>query len=115
MNRIIASGGIPLKNPLIMQIYADVCNRDIYLCGTMQGCALGSAILGASAAGKEHTGCETFKELTEKYVILSDVSYHPIPENVERYRKLYEQYLRLSEQMVAADSVGRELLKLKGE
>lgn len=115
VNRIIASGGIPLKNPLIMQIYADVCNRDIYLCGTMQGCALGSAILGASAAGKEHTGCETFKELTEKYVILSDVSYHPIPENVERYRKLYEQYLRLSEQMVAADSVGRELLKLKGE
>jgi hypothetical protein len=34
---------------------------------------------------------------------------------VERYRKLYEQYLRLSDQMVAADSVGRELLKLKGE
>ena len=30
-------------------------------------------------------------------------------------RKLYEQYLRLSEQMVAVDSVGRELLKLKGE
>lgn len=113
VKRIIASGGIPLKNPLLMQIYADVCNRDIYLCGTMQGCALGSAILGASAAGKEHTGCDTFEELTRKYVKLSDVVYHPVEENVKRYEKLYRQYVRLCDQMAAPDSVGREMLRLK--
>jgi L-ribulokinase len=113
VKRIIASGGIPLKNPLIMQIYADVCNRDIYLCGTTQGCALGSAILGAAAAGKEYTNCDTFEELTRKYVKLSDVVYHPIPENVERYRLLYKEFVRLSEQMAQPDSVLRQLLKLK--
>lgn len=113
VKRIIASGGIPLKNPLLMQIYADVCNRDIYLCGTAQGCALGSAILGASAAGKEHTGCKTFEQLTRKYVTLSEVVYHPIAENVTRYEKLYRQYVRLCDQMAAPDSVGRELLKIK--
>lgn len=113
VKRIIVSGGIPLKNPLMMQIYADVCNRDIYLCGTTQGCALGSAILGASAAGPEHTGCETFEQLTRKYVTLSDVVYHPIAENVARYEKLYRQYLRLCDQMAAPDSVGREMLKIK--
>lgn len=113
VKRIIVSGGIPLKNPLMMQIYADVCNRDIYLCGTTQGCALGSAILGASAAGKEHTGCETFEQLTRKYVTLSNVVYHPIAENVARYEKLYRQYVRLCDQMAAPDSVGRELLKIK--
>jgi L-ribulokinase len=113
VKRIIVSGGIPLKNPLMMQIYADVCNRDIYLCGTAQGCALGSAILGASAAGKEHTGCETFEQLTRKYVTLSEVVYHPIAENVARYETLYRQYVRLCDQMAAPDSVGRELLKIK--
>lgn len=113
VKRIIVSGGIPLKNPLMMQIYADVCNRDIYLCGTTQGCALGSAILGASAAGPEHTGCETFEQLTRKYVTLSDVVYHPIAENVARYEKLYRQYVRLCDQMAAPDSVGREMLKIK--
>ena len=113
VKRIIVSGGIPLKNPLMMQIYADVCNRDIYLCGTTQGCALGSAILGASAAGKEHTGCETFEQLTRKYVTLSEVVYHPIAENVARYETLYRQYVRLCDQMAAPDSVGRELLKIK--
>jgi L-ribulokinase len=113
VKRIIVSGGIPLKNPLMMQIYADVCNRDIYLCGTTQGCALGSAILGASAAGPEHTGCETFEQLTRKYVTLSEVVYHPIAENVARYETLYRQYVRLCDQMAAPDSVGRELLKIK--
>ena len=113
VKRIIAAGGIPMKNSMMMQIYADVCDRDIYLSGSKQPSALGSAILGAVAAGPEAAGCPDVCRLVEKLGKLSDVVYHPIPENVERYRLLYRQYERLSGQMALADSVGRELLKLK--
>lgn len=113
VKRIIAAGGIPMKNSMMMQIYADVCDRDIYLSGSKQPSALGSAILGAVAAGSEAAGCPDVCRLVEKLGKLSDVVYHPIPENVERYRLLYRQYERLSGQMALADSVGRELLKLK--
>lgn len=106
VGRIIAGGGIPMKNPLLMQIYADVCDRDIYLCGSSQSCALGSALLGASAAGLGE-----LPELVEKYVKLSPVVYHPIPENVERYKALYTQYCCLSRQMAQPDSVIRQLQK----
>lgn len=113
VKRIIAAGGIPMKNSMMMQIYADVCNRDIYLSGSKQPSALGSAILGAIAAGSEVTGCSGAAELVEKLGKLSDIVYHPIPENVARYKLLYQQYERLSEQMVQAGSVTKELLKLK--
>lgn len=106
VRRIIAGGGIPMKNSLLMQIYADVCDRDIYLCGSKQSCALGSALLGAAAAGLGE-----LPELIEKYVKLSTVVYHPIGENVRRYQLLYTQYCRLSEQMAESGSVMRALGK----
>ena len=48
-----ASGGIPQKNPLMMQIYADVLNMPVRIAGTEQGRALGSAIFAAVAAGSK--------------------------------------------------------------
>lgn len=113
VERIIAGGGIPGKNPLMMQIYADVCGRTITLCASSQSCALGGAILGAAAAGEAHTGCKDVPALIEKYAKLSDTVYHPIPENAERYQRLYCQYKRLGKLMAQPDSVGRELQKLK--
>jgi L-ribulokinase len=113
VNRIIAAGGIPKKNPLMMQIYADVTGKDIYLCGSEQTCARGSAILGAAAAGPDVYGYRDIYELIETLGSVSDVVYHPIPENVKRYRRLYEIYLRLSEEMAKEDSVMKELRKMK--
>lgn len=113
VKRIIAAGGIPMKNAMMMQIYADVCDRDIYLSGSKQPSALGSAILGAIAAGPEATGYTSTTELVEGLGKIADLVYHPIPENVERYKLLYKQYERLSDQMSQIGSVGRELLKLK--
>lgn len=102
-----------MKNAMMMQIYADVCDRDIYLSGSKQPSALGSAILGAIAAGPEATGYASTTELVEGLGKIADLVYHPIPENVERYKLLYKQYERLSDQMSQIGSVGRELLKLK--
>ena len=113
VNRIIAAGGIPMKNSMMMQIYADVTGKDIYLCGSSQASARGSAILGAAAAGPEVHGCKDTYELIEKLGKLADKVYHPIPENVETYKGLYALYRKFSDVMSKKDSVGRELLKLK--
>ena len=115
VNRIIAAGGIPMKNSMMMQIYADVTNKDIYLCGSAQTCARGSAILGAAAAGPEVHGCKDIYALIDKLGKLSDVVYHPIPENVEKYKKIYALYKQLSHEMAKDGGVMKELLKLKNE
>ena len=48
---IVVAGGL-LKNPVVMQIYADVLRRPLHLIGSEQGPALGSAIHAAVAAGR---------------------------------------------------------------
>jgi L-ribulokinase len=50
ISEFIAAGGL-IKNPFVMQIYADVLARPISVIGTEQGPALGSAIHAAVAAG----------------------------------------------------------------
>lgn len=51
IDRLVLSGGIVKKNPLLVQIYADVTNRPIEVAGTTQTCAVGAAILASVAAG----------------------------------------------------------------
>ena len=50
----------------MMQIYSDVVNRKIRLSGSTQAAALGSAILGAVAAGKERGGYNSIFEAANK-------------------------------------------------
>jgi L-ribulokinase len=50
VRELIAAGGL-IKNPVVMQIYADVCRRHIHLIESEQGPALGSAMHAAVAAG----------------------------------------------------------------
>ena len=51
MDAIVACGGLPDRNPLLMQIFADVTGRAIALAGSLQVPALGAAMFGAVAAG----------------------------------------------------------------
>lgn len=53
IERVVNCGGIAEKNPLVMQIYADVCNRPMQISRSGQACALGAAVFGA-VAGKAH-------------------------------------------------------------
>ena len=43
VKEIVAAGGLPERNKLLMQIYAEVTGRPIHLMGTSQGGAFGSA------------------------------------------------------------------------
>lgn len=80
---------------MTMQIYADVCNCDIYLAGSDQSGAFGSAIIGAAAAGKEATGCENAAQLAGKIGKLRELVYRPNAENAARYDALYREYCAL--------------------
>ena len=92
IDRIIAAGGIAEKNEMMMQIYSDVCNREIGISGSPQACALGSAMFGAVAAGKASGGWDTIGEAAEHMSKLKDTLYVPNSDNVRAYDALYAEY-----------------------
>ncbi|MCR4411956.1 MAG: ribulokinase, partial [Thermoguttaceae bacterium] len=51
VGEVVNCGGIAEKNPFVMQIYADVCNRPMKISRAAQTCALGAAIFGAVVGG----------------------------------------------------------------
>jgi L-ribulokinase len=95
VNEIVATGGLPDRNKLLMQIYADVTGRPIHIADTSQGGALGSAMHGAVAAGKESGGYDSILEATKRMARLRDEAYQPIVENKRVYDQLYAEYVTL--------------------
>ncbi|HXF63344.1 MAG TPA: ribulokinase [Caldilineaceae bacterium] len=95
VHRIVAAGGLPDRNKLMMQIYADVTNREFRVIRSALGGALGAAMHGAVAAGPEAGGYANIYEAAEKMGGLQDVVYRPIPAHVEVYDQLYADYSTL--------------------
>lgn len=89
---LYACGGISWKNKMMMQIYADVTNKPIKISASDQTPALGAAMFGAVAAGKEKGGYDTIFEAAKVMGKVKDEVYMPIPEHVEAYKKLYAEY-----------------------
>ena len=50
VERVMNCGGIAMKNPMVMQILADVMNRTMEISRSEQTCALGAAMAGAVVA-----------------------------------------------------------------
>lgn len=92
VHEFYASGGIAQKNPLAMQIYADVINMPVRIGKAAQGPALGSAIFASVAAGSEIGGYDSIIEAGRKMGKVDDIVYNPEPENVSMYEKLYKEY-----------------------
>lgn len=95
VNEFYASGGISQKDPMTMQIYADIINLPIRIAGSKQGPALGSAIFAAVAAGKEKGGYPDIFTAARSMGKLRHEVYQPIPKNVAAYDKLYQEYSTL--------------------
>lgn len=95
VNELVACGGLPEKNKMLMQIYADVTGREFKVSASKQAPALGSAMFGAVAAGKSHGGYDTIYEAAEKMAKLKDETYKPNWENKPIYDRLYAEYERL--------------------
>ena len=62
MNDIVAAGGLPYQNRLLMQLTADITGRVVRVAGTNQAGALGSAMFGAVAAGAAAGGYDTITD-----------------------------------------------------
>jgi L-ribulokinase len=95
VNEIVACGGLPDKNEMLMQIYADVTNREFKIAESAQTCALGSAMWGAVAAGKARGGYDNINEAAAKMARVKDRTYKPNPEAHSVYEKLFAEYRTL--------------------
>ena len=95
VHEIVATGGLPDRNKLLMQIYADVTGRAVKIAAASQTPALGSAMFGAVAAGKTAGGYDTIQEASASMASLRAETYTPIPENTAIYDKLFAEYVIL--------------------
>lgn len=85
---IINCGGISVKNPLVMQIYADVMGRPIAISRSAQTAALGAAMAGAVASGV----VDSFAEATAAMTSLHPHVFQPDPERQAVYDRLFALY-----------------------
>jgi L-ribulokinase len=95
IDEIVACGGLPEKNRLLMQIYADVTGRVFRVATSTQAPALGSAMFGAVAAGSAAGGYDTIVEAAERMARVRDEQYVPDPASRAVYDELYAEYRRL--------------------
>lgn len=95
IDEIVACGGLPERNRLLMQIYADITGREFRVAASSQTPALGSAMFGAVAAGSAAGGYDTIVEAAERMSGLRAEVYRPNNDNSQIYDKLFAEYVRL--------------------
>ncbi|MFL5697668.1 MAG: ribulokinase [Ktedonobacteraceae bacterium] len=116
VKEIVVAGGLPERNTLLVQIYADVTGRRIRQTGTSQGGAFGSAMHGAVAAGPEVGGYASIFEASRHIARLREEAYQPIPQHQEIYDQLYREYVILHDYFGrGANDVMKRLKRLREE
>jgi L-ribulokinase len=93
-----ACGGLAQRNPLLLQIYADVTGRPIHVAASQQTCALGAAMHAAVAAG----AYPDIRVAARRMVPPATQLFRPHRTHQPIYDQLYAQYTRLH------DTLGRD-------
>ena len=93
---LTACGGIAGKNPLMMQIYADVLGKPLRVSRCRQAPALGAAIYAAAAAGHA-TGFSDIFAAVDAMHCRDFIQYTPDPAAGAVYDALYREYKALSD------------------
>lgn len=96
---VVNCGGIAEKNPMVMQIYADIIGRPMKISRSAQTCALGSAVAAAVVAGVYRDVVTAQKAMTG----LKPVVYRPDPKAHAVYKELYKLYRTLHDAFGTAD------------
>jgi L-ribulokinase len=111
VTELIATGGLQ-KNPLVMQIYADVLRLPIGLLDSDQGPALGSALHAAVAAG-------AYPDIRAAAAAMGRVTHdawRPGDDDADRYDALYTEYRTLVDYFGRhGNDVMRRLRKIRRE
>jgi L-ribulokinase len=111
IRELVACGGLADKNPLLMQIYADVTGRPFRLSASEQTSALGSAMFGAVAAGRAAGGFDSIADASRAMARLKERAFEPIPANREVYDLLYAEYVRLHDYFGRGENDVMKVLK----
>lgn len=120
-DRVVTCGGIAVKNPMVMQVLADVMNRVMEVSRSEQTCALGAAMCGAVVAGAKAGGHDDFAAAAKAMTAVRAEKYTPIPENVAVYNRLYRLYRELHDSFGTKEPrtnlhhVMKELLSIRDE
>jgi L-ribulokinase len=115
VRRFVASGGLPRKSPLLMQVYADVLDAKIKPAASDEPVALGAAILGALEAGEAATGHASMSQAIHAMAPQrDDLVYRPDIRARKQYDRIYQLYRKLSAPGAATVDVMRELRELSG-
>lgn len=116
IEQLIVTGGLPDRNKLLMQIYADVTGRPLRIPDTRQVGALGSAMYGAVAAGAAAGGYDSIEEASRRMSRLRTERYDPIPAHTAVYDHLYAEYVTLHDYFGrGANDVMKRLKRLREE
>jgi L-ribulokinase len=102
IRQVVNCGGIAEKNPLVMQIYADVTGRPMKVSRSAQTCALGAAVAAAVVAGAHHDFASAVRAMTG----LKPRVFAPNPEAHAVYRELYSLYSTLHDAFGKAEGQG---------
>jgi len=106
VDEIVNCGGIAEKNPLVMQIYADVTGRPIKISRSAQTCALGAAIAGAVVAGKAAGGYSNYPDAQKAMTGLKSRVFKPNPAAHAVYKELYSLYRKLHDAFGTQQTTG---------
>jgi len=116
VNELVAAGGLPERNKLLMQIYADVTGREIKVVGTPQAGALGAAMHGAVAAGSAAGGYDDITQAARSMAHLKDERFQPNADHAQVYDRLYAEYVALHDYFGrGANQVMKRLKRLKAQ
>ncbi|WP_409344275.1 ribulokinase [Paenibacillus sp. MBLB4367] len=95
VNELFACGGLPQRNRLLMQIYADVTGREIKIAVSSQTPALGAAMFGAVAAGPERGGYAHVAEAAVRMAGTPVEAFRPNAGHKAVYDRLFREYNRM--------------------
>jgi L-ribulokinase len=112
--RFCASGGLPAKSPLLMQIYSDVLDARIRIPESNEPVALGAAILGCIAAGREITGYASISQAIHAMARWrEDLVNRPDLRARKDYERIYPLYRVLAEKDGSLASAMRVMRRLR--
>jgi len=106
VREVVNFGGIAEKNPMVMQIYADVTGRPMKISRSAQTCALGSAIAGAVVAGKKAGGYTSYPPALKAMTGLKRKVFTPNAKAHAVYKELYVLYRRVHDAFGTAEWTG---------
>ncbi len=115
IDAIVACGGLPKRNPLILRIFADAIGLPVDVGNSEQAAALGAALYGAVAAGREAGGYASITDAANVLAPAPERRYEPDPSATVVYDRLYAEYVELHDHFGRRSGTMKRLKDLRNE